>query len=191
MRKIQPVYIFVVGSVILCGTTTLYYFLVPEFNYFENELLIYKPGNALHELQSEKYPVSNRFLIMRFGKYQMMYFGICVLAYFIVSKADRLAIPAKYVRWHLFLSTLAFIFLIFINPYIIFPKQVSASLQHDIFISGRLDRKDYLIGNELILWYESISTPTSLLGICLCLLGLAVFAVGLTRGWNARSDKYP
>jgi hypothetical protein len=35
-----------------------------------------------------------------------------------------------------------------------------------------------LQGNKLILWYRSLQTPTSVIGIVLCVVGVIVFAVG-------------
>ncbi|HEX6169114.1 MAG TPA: hypothetical protein VFZ33_05435 [Chitinophagaceae bacterium] len=48
----------------------------------------------------------------------------------------------------------------------------------DIYISGDFSKDDVLGGTELILWYSSLQTPTSIIGIILCVVGVVVFAVG-------------
>ena len=100
-----------------------------------------------------------------------------VLVYAICSKVERLKITRRYVWMHLVLTSLAFTFLIYLNPYIILPQNISGYLG-DVYINGDISGDSILQGNKLILWYSSLQAPTSLIGILLCVIGIGVFAVG-------------
>lgn len=187
MRKLSPPYVFIIGSMVLIIATTMYYLLIPRFEYFSGGYTIYKPGSALPEQLPQEYAVSNRYLIFKFGQYLTTYLAAFVVAYMICSKLERVKITRRYVWLHLILTTLAFILLIFVNPYIILPQNVSGYLS-DVYIGGVVNEDTILQGNELILWYSSLRTPTSLIGIILCVIGVAVFFAGSFRGWNRAAN---
>ena len=176
MRKISPLYIFIIGSIVIVLTTTLYYLLVPRFEYFAGSYTIYKPGSSVPDLLPKMYTVSNVYLVIKYGEYLMMYLGAFVLVYFIFSRVRRYETPARYVRLHLLLTMIAFFLLIYVNPYIILP-QVIAGYQADVYVSGDVG-ESMLQGNKLILWYSSLRTPTTVAGILLCLIGVMIFLRG-------------
>ena len=71
------------------------------------------------------------------------------------------------------------------NPYILLPRNISGYLS-DVYINGNHSEDHVLEGNKLILWYTSLQTPTSVIGIGLCVIGVVVFAVGTVRGMEYR-----
>ena len=173
----SPVCVFTIGSLALLILTALYYFLVPRFNYFEGGYTIYQPGRSLQDSAPEEYALSNVYLIFKYGQYLFMYLAAFVLVYFVCSKVGRLKISTKFVWTHLVLTSVAFILLIFLNPYIVVPQNMQRYVS-DIYISGEFSKDDVLQGTELILWYSSLQTPTSVIGIVLCVIGVVAFAVG-------------
>lgn len=185
MKKLSPPYVFIVGSVVLLISTSLYYVLVPRFNYFDGGYTIYQPGSASPEVLRGNYSVPNVYLIFKYGEYLIMYLAGFVLVYFICSKIVRLKLSKNYVWMHLILMSIAFILLIYANPYIILPQNISGYLS-DIYINGNYNEDRVLEGNKLILWYSSLRTPTSVIGIGLCFVGMMVFAVGAVRGMEYR-----
>jgi hypothetical protein len=124
MRKLSPPYVFIV----LLITTSLYYFFIPRFKYFGEGYTIYRPNNALPDPLSEEYAVSNVYLIVRYGEYLIAYLVAFVLVYLICSKVERLDISSKFVWMHLILTSIVFILLIYIHPYIILPQHISGYL---------------------------------------------------------------
>jgi hypothetical protein len=185
MRKLSPPYVFIIGSIVLLITTSLYYFFVPRFEYFGEGYTIYRPNNALPDPLPEEYAVPNVYLIFKYGEYLIMYLAAFVLVYFICSRVERLDISRKFVWMHLILTSIAFIFLIYINPYIILHQHISGYLS-DVYIGADLSKNDMIQGNKLILWYSSLQTPTSVIGILLCMIGVVVFTIGTFRGMEYR-----
>jgi hypothetical protein len=185
MRKLSPPYVFIIGSIVLLIVTSLYYFFIPRFEYFGEGYSIYRPNSSLPDPLPERYAVSNIYLVFTYGEYLIMYLGGFVLVYFICSKIKRLNISRRFVWMHLILTSLAFILLIYINPYIVLNQPISSYLS-DVYIGGDLNSNEMMQGNKLILWYSSLQTPTSVIGILLCVIGVGVFAIGTFRGMEHR-----
>jgi hypothetical protein len=185
MRKLSPPYVFIIGSIVLLVATSLYYFFIPRFEYFGEGYSIYRPNNSLPDPLPEKYAVSNVYLIFRYGEYLIMYLAAFVLVYFICSKIKQLDISRRFVWMHLILTSVAFILLIYINPYIILNQNISGYLS-DVYIGADVSNNEMIEGNKLILWYSSLQTPTSMIGILLCVIGVGVFAIGTFRGMEFR-----
>jgi hypothetical protein len=185
MRKLSPPYVFLIGSIVLLIATFLYYSFVPRFEYFKGGYTIYKPNSSMPDLLGEEYPVLNIYLIFRYGEYLSMYLAAFVIAYFVCSKVQRLDISKKVVWAHLILTSIAFILLIFLNPYIIQPQRAYGYL-NDVYIGAAVSKNFIFEGNKLILWYNSLQTPTSAIGILLCGIGAAVFAIGMFRRMEYR-----
>ena len=183
MRKIPPHYLFILGSILLLIITTVYYFAIPRFEYFGKGYSIYSPGASLPERLPNEYAVSNVYLLLKYAKYLVVYMGAFVVLYLIAGKIERLKFAQIYVRLHLIFATLAFILLIYLNPYLIIPQNISGYLS-DVYIGVEFAENQMLEINQFVLWYSSLQTASSIIGIVMCLLGSVVFFVGIFRGWN-------
>jgi len=187
MRKIPPHYLFILGSILLFIITTAYYFAIPRFEYFGKGYSIYRPGASLPETLPNDYAVSNVYLLLKLAKYLASYMGASVVLYLIASKIKRLKFSQIYVRLHLILATLAFILLIYLNPYLIIPQNISGYLS-DVYIGVEFAENQMLQINQFTLWYSALHTTTSIIGIAMCVLGSIVFFVGIFRGWNSGAN---
>ena len=183
MKKIPSHYVFMLGSALLLIITGVYYFAIPRFEYFGSGYTIYRPGSALPESLPNQYHISNEYLLVRVINYLFVYLGIFILLYAIASRVRRLKIGKRYAWIHFILVAIGFILLVYINPFIIIPQGISSYLS-DVYISGGLLNAQMPEALKYLLWHASLVTPSSIIGIVTCFVGILVFLIAIFRGWK-------
>lgn len=183
MTRLSPAYIFIGGSLILALALVLFYYLVPPYEYFRGDHAIYAPGSASPEAMEPMMEcrVSNHYLIAKFGRPLGIYLVSFVLVYLALARMKQFVVLKRYVWVHLSATALSFILMVFLNPYIVFPGDVSGPLS-DVYIGAEFPQEILLQGNQQILWYKALATPTTVLGMGFCVVGVGMFLLGIYRG---------
>lgn len=179
--KIRPYQLFLIGLVCTLIILSILYWLLPLYVYYGGGWSIYKPGQSLPEHLRTKSDATNIYLLKRLGTYALIYWIQFTLVYYIVEQIKRFRLSGKLVLFHFYLSLIGVSLAVFLNRFIILP-QLQSSYLSDIYISKDLTEAQHSYTFQLMLYYDSITTPTFIFGVFLLVLGLIVFVNNLRRG---------
>lgn len=186
MIKRKPQIVFTIGLLITIFMSTLYYFTIPKFEYFAGNYAIYRPGNILPEIATNKYTVSNTYLLIKLTKYATIYWVTFIIFFFVADNIGKVKIKPIYTYLQFSLTILGFSLLTYFNKYIINPHHTRSGYLSDTFDERWLNQEHILEGYKLILWYDSLSIQSSIFGIILCMSAILIFLFGMIHGLNVR-----
>lgn len=181
--KIKPYQFFLLGLISTFIVLSLLYWLLPSYEYYGGGWSVYKPRQSDPEPLNIKSSATNIYLLRRLGFYALVYWIDLVVIYFIVERIKRFRIDERLAKIHFYLSMTGIALAVFLNRFIILPEPQSGYLK-DIYINGSFTEEQNQQLFRLMLYYDSIRTPTFVIGVILLVIGLAIFIANLRKGLN-------
>ncbi|MEO7990513.1 MAG: hypothetical protein ABI663_13290 [Chryseolinea sp.] len=188
--KIKPHQFFLVGLISTFIVLSILYWLLPSYEDYGGTWSVYKSGQSTPEQLSIKSNATNIYLLKRFGFYALVYWIDLAVIYFIVERIKRFRINERLVKIHFYLSLAGIALAVFLNRFIILPESQSGYLS-DSYGSGSFTEEQNQQLLQLMLYYDSIRTPTFVIGVFLLIVGLLVFITNLRQGLTSNSLSEP